>query len=117
MKGMLRGEHLSVALGEVALKEVEEERRELGRADMEGFDDDVEENERMVREVLGWVKARAHARHARLKGTRKTDAAHMQAACRVHNFVRIHRTDFARKSEEAIQHATHAVHRAHHPTA
>ena len=56
---------------------------------------EVSDNRALVADVFGWLKGRAHVLDSRYRRKRERQAEVFFAACRFHNFVRMHRIGFA----------------------
>ena len=55
------------------------------------------DNRVLVEDVFGWIKARAHVLDSRFKRAREKQGEAFYAACRLHNYLRIHRMSHAMK--------------------
>jgi DDE superfamily endonuclease len=70
---------------------------EKTKEEMKAINSEFTENRLLVEDVFSWIKGRAHVLDSRWKRQRESQAVVFYAACRLHNFVRIHRISYAMK--------------------
>lgn len=93
--GFVGGAPLLVPIHSTVMEKTEDEgTREVMREINREFTD----NRVLVEDVFSWVKARAHVLDVRYRRRRERQGEVFYAACRFHNFVRIHRIAHAMKS-------------------
>ena len=90
--GFVGGGSLLVPIhGAVIERRDDENERQL----MKEINDEFTGNRLIVEDVFGWIKARAHVLDVVYGRQKERQGEVFKAACRLHNFVRIHRIDYA----------------------
>ena len=90
--GFVGGGSLLVPIhGDVIQRRDDEHERQL----MKEINDEFTGNRLIVEDVFGWIKARAHVLDTVYGRQKERQGDVFKAACRLHNFVRINRIDYA----------------------
>jgi hypothetical protein len=92
--GFVGGAPLLVPIHSTMMDKTEDEST---RETMREINREFTDNRVLVEDVFAWIKGRAHVIDSRYKRRRERQGEVFYAACRLHNFVRIHRTAYAMK--------------------